>query len=96
MPISYALLLCIPIGLLFYLEARWLIRYLLGRYEKRERKAACLFGAFGASLVPLINCFRLIEDALPGRLGTTIASGFFMVAAMGLVGTIFAILNNGR
>jgi len=96
MPISIALLLCIPIGFAFYYEARWLIRYFLGRYELRERRAARLFGVFGGLLIPMIYCFGLIEDALPGRLGKTAAIGFFMVATMGLVAPMFASLNKGK
>ncbi|MGA2167655.1 MAG: hypothetical protein ABSG62_05545 [Terracidiphilus sp.] len=95
MPISLALLLCIPIGFLFYFEARWLIRYALGRYEQRERRAARLFGVFGASLIPSMYCFGIIEEAFPGRLGKTIAIGFFVVA-WGLVGSIFATLNERK
>lgn len=96
MPISIALLFCIPIGFLFYFEARWLIRYALGRYEQRERRAARLFGVFGASLIPLIDCFGLIEDAFPGRLGKTIAIGFFLVATLGLFAPIFATLDERK
>lgn len=42
MPITYALLLCIPIGLLYYFGARWLVRFFLGLYEQKERRAAYL------------------------------------------------------
>ena len=96
MPISIALLLCIPIGFLFYLEARWLTRYLFGRFELRERKAARLFGVFGALLIPIIYCFGLIEYSFPGKLGKAIAFGFLWVATMGIFGPIFVILNNER
>jgi hypothetical protein len=82
MPISIAILLCIPIGLLFYFGARWGIRYASGRYELRERKAARLFGVFGALLIPLVYFFGRIEDALPGTLGKSIAIGFFMIVAL--------------
>jgi hypothetical protein len=84
MPITYALFLCIPIGLLFYFEARWLIRYLLGRYEEKERRAARFFGVFGALLIPLIYCFGHIEDAFPGPAGRAIATGFFAAVSWGL------------
>ena len=76
MPISIALLLCIPIGLLSYFEARRLIRNWSGCYELRERKAAYLFGVFGALLIPLIYCSGNIEAALPGALGKAAAAGF--------------------
>jgi hypothetical protein len=78
MPFYAVLLLCIPIGFLFYFEARWLIRYASGRYEQRERWAARFIGVFGVSLIPLIYSFRLIEDAFPGRLGKSIAIGLFL------------------
>jgi hypothetical protein len=92
MPISIALLFCIPIGILFYFEGRWLIRYAFGRFEQRERRAACFFGVLGASLIPLIFCFGLIEHVFPGRLGETMAIGFFVAAFWALVGPIFANL----
>jgi hypothetical protein len=92
MPISIALLLCIPIGILFYFEARWLIRYALGRYEQRERRAARFFGVVGASLIPLIYCSGLIGSAFPGRLGKTIEIGFCVVAILGVASPIFATL----
>ncbi|MGD0522632.1 MAG: hypothetical protein ABSA48_15355 [Terracidiphilus sp.] len=96
MPISIALLLCLPIGFLFYFEARWLIRYALGRFEQRERRAARFLGVFGASLIPLIYCCGLIEDAFPGRLGETMAIGLLAVATWGLVGSIFVTLNERK
>jgi hypothetical protein len=83
LPIPIALLLCIPIGFLFYFEARLLIRYCLGRYEQREPKAARLIGVFGALLIPLVYCFGLIEDSFPGNLGKATAVGFFWVASGG-------------
>ena len=92
MPISIALLLCVPIGFLFYFEARWLIRHLFGRYEQRERRAARLFGALGASLIPLMYGFGLIEKALPGHLGHTIAFGFFFAGTWGIMAAIVAVL----
>jgi hypothetical protein len=94
-PISIGLLLGIPIAFLFFFEARWLIRYASGRYELRERRAARLFGVFGALLIPLIYCFGLIEDAFPGRLGETIAVGSFAIIG-GLVALIFTTMNKGK
>ncbi len=96
MPISIAFLLCVPIGFLFYFEARWLIRYCLGRFESREHRAARICGFFGASLIPLIYCFGLIEQELPGRIGEFLAMGFFMVASSGFLGAVIAILGKGR
>jgi peptidoglycan/LPS O-acetylase OafA/YrhL len=96
MPISIGLLLCLPIGILFFFEARWLIRYAVGRYEQRERRAARIFGIFGASLIPLMYCFGRIEGAFPGRLGKAIAMGFFMVVICGLVLPTLATLEERK
>jgi hypothetical protein len=96
MPISIALLLCIPLGFLFYFGARWGIRFVLGRFEQGERRAARLFGVFGASLIPLIWCTGLIEESFPGRLGTTIGIGFFAVATTGLLASILATLKERK
>ncbi len=84
MPISIALLFCIPIGLLFYFEARWLSRRLAGRYELRERRAARFWGFFGALLIPFIYCFGLLEDAFPGRLGKALSVGIGLVLGISL------------
>jgi hypothetical protein len=84
MPISIALLLCIPIGLFFYFEIRWLCRRILGRFEKYERRAARVWGLFGALLIPLIYCFGWIEYAFPGRLGKVLAIGFFCCRVLDL------------
>jgi len=56
MPVNFTLLFCIPIGILYYFAARSLLRFFLGRYEQKERRAARLFGAFGALSIPLIYC----------------------------------------
>jgi hypothetical protein len=96
MPISIALWFGIPIGFLFYFEARWLLRFFLGRYERKERLAARFFGAFGVSLIPLVFCSGLIEHAFPGRLGEILAMGFFMVVGWGFWGMFIATVNEGR
>ena len=54
MPISYALLLGIPIGIFFYFLARMLLRVLMGHFESPERRASMAFGAFGLLLIPTI------------------------------------------
>jgi len=92
MPISYALLLCIPIGLLFYFAARWLLRFFLGRCEQKERRAALTFGAFGALSIPLIYCSGLVGDAISGRLGRAVAGGLFGIAALALIGPLMKLL----
>jgi hypothetical protein len=96
MPISLALLFCIPIGLLFYFEARWLIRYFSGRFEQKERRAARLFGIFGVLLIPLIYCSGLIEHEFPGRFGKPIAIGLCAVVFLGLFGPALATLNERK
>ncbi|MGA2753100.1 MAG: hypothetical protein ABSE53_04980 [Terracidiphilus sp.] len=92
MPISIALLLGIPLGFLFYFEGRWLLRFFLGRYEQKERRAARFFGAFGALSIPLICCSGLIADAIPGPLGKAVSGGFFGIATIGLVGPLLKTL----
>ena len=92
MPISVALLFCIPIGLLFYMEARWFFRRFLHRYELRERKAACAWGLFGVLLIPVIYAHGLIQESFPGTTGRTIATGFFVVVGLLVCSPIFAIL----
>jgi hypothetical protein len=96
MPITYALLLCIPIGALYYFAARWLLRFFLGRYELKERRAACLFGAFGALSIPMIYCCGLVGDAVPGRFGQAVADGLFAVVALGLIGPLLMTLMEGK
>jgi len=92
MPIDLALLFCIPIGLFSYFEARWLLRHLMGRYEREEHRAARYFGVLGALLIPLIYCFGWIQDVFPGSLGEILATAFFMAAAYGLIAPIFSTL----
>lgn len=92
MPISVALLFCIPIGLLFWMEARWFLRRFLNRYELRERRAASAWGLFGALLIPVIYAHGLIQEAFPGITGKAIATGFFVAVALGCCSPIFAIL----
>ena len=96
MPIWSAPLLCIPVGLLFYFEARWLIRYCLGRYEQKERKAARLIGAYGALFIPIIFGFGSIERAIPGRVGELTAYGFFVAVSCGFAFAVIASLNEGK
>ncbi|MGO9324941.1 MAG: hypothetical protein ACLP07_10305 [Terracidiphilus sp.] len=92
MPISYALLLCIPIGLLAYFEARWMLRFFLGRYEQKERKAAYCFAAFGALSVPLIYVSGIVGAAISGMFGTVVSGVLFGVVAMLLIGPLLWML----
>jgi hypothetical protein len=96
MPNSVALLLCFPIGILAYFEARWLIRHFFGRYESRERKAALICGFFGASLIPLLHCFGYIEQEFPGKSGENLAMGFYVIASFAFAGPVIAILSKGK
>jgi len=59
MPISFALLLCIPIGFLFFFIARLTCRFVLGRYESYERRATLAFG------IPDIWTVGCLQEAFP-------------------------------
>ena len=92
MPISIALLFCVPLGLLLFFEMRWLIRHLLGRYEKAERTVARSFGMFGALLIPLVYGNGLIEHAVPRTLGRVLANGLVATAVFLLLGWPCSVL----
>ena len=92
MPISIGLLFCIPVGLLFYAEGRWLFRRLVGHYNEKERRAALLWGLFGGLLIPVIFCYGLIEDAVPGILGRALGTGLFMAVGFACCSPMLAIL----
>jgi len=96
MPINYALLLCIPIGLFFYFEARWLLRFFLGRFEQKERGAAYCFAAFGALSVPLIYVTGIIGNAISGTVGTVVSGVLFGVIAILLMGPLLRLLLEGK
>lgn len=96
MPISLALLLCIPIGILFYFEARWLVRKFASCGEQMQRRIARTWGIFGAMLIPLIYCFGMIESAISGTLGKVLASGFFMIAGLVLLNPVVMARNKGN
>lgn len=65
MPISYALLLCIPLGFVFFLIARFCLRYLMGHYGQTERRGALAFGVFGALLIPYLWTCGCLQDFFP-------------------------------
>jgi len=71
------LLFSVPVGFLFFFQARWLVRLLLRRYEREERMLAVFFGIYGALLIPLAYGVKFIEGAFPGRLGKVLAAGLF-------------------
>ena len=83
MPISYALLLCIPIGFLFFLIARLTCRIAIGRYDRFEHRASLAFGAFGALLIPDLWTLGSIKEEFPGRPGTVFS--FLLFAVEGLI-----------
>jgi hypothetical protein len=81
MPISAALLFCIPIGIAFYFEARWLIRWATRRCDLKERRLAIAFGVLGALLIPVAYSACLAQSALSERLEKTIAVGIIVAVA---------------
>jgi hypothetical protein len=83
MPISYALLLCVPIGFLFFWIGRICSRYVIGRYERTERRASMAFGVFGAFLIPDIWIIGNLQEEFPGTIGMVI--GYSLLLAEGLV-----------
>jgi hypothetical protein len=85
------LLFSVPVGALFFFQARWLIRLLLGCYEKAERRVARCFGIYGALLIPLVYGIRFIEDAVPGTFGRILAMGLFAADSLLLAGPCFVL-----
>jgi hypothetical protein len=79
MPISYALLLCIPIGFVFFLIARFLLRYLMSHYERSERRVALIFGLFGTLLIPTIWVGGCLDEEFPTFLRMGITQLMFLV-----------------
>ncbi|MFZ0337127.1 MAG: hypothetical protein WAL45_03785 [Terracidiphilus sp.] len=86
------LLFSVLLGLLFFFQARWLIRLLLGRHEKQERRAALSFGIFGALLIPLAYGTGLIEGAVSGSLGKILSTGLVVAAVCLFLGGPFFML----
>jgi hypothetical protein len=82
MPISYALLLCIPIGFVFFLLARFLLRFVMGHYERPERRAALIFGFFGALLIPTIWVGGCLDEEFPTFLRMWITQLMFLVEVL--------------
>jgi len=82
MPISYALLLCIPIGLLFFWIGRLCSLYVLGRYEGRERRGAIAFGVFGFLLIPDIWTIGNLLEEFPGTTGMLISYLLLLAEAL--------------
>lgn len=86
MPISVALLFCIPIGFAFYYEARWLIRWATGRYGLKERREALAFGVFGGLLIPMIYWGGRAESAFSGEIEKTVTLGITMAVGASVAG----------
>ena len=84
MPISIALLFCIPIGFAFYYEGRWLVRRATGRYGLKERRVALAFAIFGALLIPDIWCSGLAENAVSGTFTKSIVNAAVAAVTMGI------------
>jgi hypothetical protein len=82
MPISYALLLCIPIGFLFFFIARLTSRLVIGRYEGTERRASAAFSVFGALLIPTIWVFGHLQEDLPNIPPVAIAFSLFALEVL--------------
>jgi hypothetical protein len=77
MPISYAFLLGVPIGLFFYWVARFCLHYTTNSFGKVEHRASLAFGAFGVLLVPFLWTFGCLHDAFPNFPG--VALGFLLL-----------------
>ena len=78
MPISFALLLCIPIGFLFFFIPRLTSRFVIGRYGRLERRASLAFGIFGVLLIPDLWTFGCLQEEFPNAPGTAIALLLFL------------------
>ncbi len=96
MPSAVQIVLCVPIGLVAYFEARGLIRHFFGRYESRERKAALICGFFGVVLVPSLHCYGYIEQKIPGKTGEILATALIAIASWVFAGPVIAILSKGK
>jgi hypothetical protein len=79
MPISYALLLCIPMGFLFFWIARSCFLYVMGRYEGPEYRASMAFGVFGVLLIPNIWTAGCLQEEFPNVPGMLVAFPLLMV-----------------
>ena len=88
MPISYALLLCIPIGFVFFLIARFCLRYLMGHYGQPERRAALIFGLFGALIIPTIWINGCLGEEFPDIPRTVITYLLFLIEFVIIAGLI--------
>lgn len=84
MPISVALLFCVPIGFAFYFEGRWLIRPATGRHGLKERGLTVAFAVFGVLLIPSIWCSGLSEDAVSGNFEKEIATAIIVAVTIGI------------
>jgi len=88
MRISYALLLCVPIGVLLYWIARFCLRYLMGHYEQPERRAALIWGFFGALLIPTVWVNGGLQEEFPTIPGFVITYLLFLAEFLVIAGLI--------
>lgn len=84
MPISIALLFCIPTGFAFHYEARWLIRWATGRFGLKERRGVLAFGVFGGLLIPMIYCAGFTERAVSGEFEKYVAAARTMIVGVSI------------
>jgi hypothetical protein len=83
MQISNALLLCAPIGFLCFLIGRLTSRFVIGRYDRFDRRASIAFGVFGALLIPDIWTLGCLQDEFPNMPG--MATGCLLFFVEGLI-----------
>ena len=82
MPIGYALLLCFPIGFVFFLMARFCFRHIIGQYERSERRAAVFIGLFGAFLIPTVWINGFLTEEFPSLPSFAISYSLFLVEGL--------------
>jgi hypothetical protein len=96
MRISYALLLCIPIGFIFFFIGRVTSRLVIGCYEQFERRASIAFGVFGALLIPDLWAIGSLKEEFPNVPG--METGFPLLLTLeGLIlAAVFQLLRKSR
>ena len=80
-------------------RSRLSVRYWFGHYERQERRAACVWGAFGALIIPAIWIAGCLEDKYPGRLGKMMGTGIwlaFMFIIYEFIRRIYATQREGK
>jgi hypothetical protein len=95
MPISYALLLCVPIGFLCFFIGRLTSRFVVGRYDQFERRASIAFGIFGALIIPDIWTVGCLQDEFPDMLGR-VAGGLLFFAEWLILAAVFQLFRKSN